>query len=236
MTDPNDLLDRLSALRADNSRLRRLLNEAGVTDSLRHALRDTMALLRTIVRRSSESATEIDDYVAHLEGRIDTLMRMRARTDAFGEADLHLLISEELTFHLVRDGERATIEGPPVRLRPKAAQMLALAVHELVSNAVEHGSLDRIEGHAYIGWRIDSIGQEQVLTLVWIEKGGASRLEGPFRRGFGREILETMLAYELGGRTDLDFKPEGLCCTIRIPFTQRIGRLSEVSCSGDDLL
>ncbi len=227
MTDPGDLIDRLAALEADNHRLRRLLDEAGVTDSLRHALRDTMALLRTIVRRSAETASDVESYVAHLEGRIDSLMRMRARTDAFGEADLHLLVSEELLFHLVREGERANISGPPVRLRPKAAQVLALAMHELVSNAVEHGPLDRTQGRVTVTWQILGAKRQPSLVLDWTEEGASSPLEGPFRHGFGREVLETMLAYELGAQTELQFDPRGLRGTIRIPFTPRVGRISD---------
>lgn len=227
MTDPGDMADRLAALEADNHRLRRLLDEAGVTDSLRHALRDTMALLRTIVRRSSETATDVESYVAHLEGRIDSMMRMRARTDAFGEADLHLLVSEELLFHLVREGERASIEGPAIRLRPKAAQVLALAVHELVSNAVEHGALDRDEGIIHVSWRIDTEEAEPRLTFVWAETGGAARPDSFRRRGFGREVLETMLAYELGAQTELAFESGGLRGCLSFPFTERFGRLCE---------
>lgn len=234
MMDSRKTKDRLAALEADNHRLRRLLNETDVTDSLRHALRDTMTLLRTIVRRSSETAADIDSYVDHLEGRIDSLMRMRARTDAFGEADLYLLVSEELMFHLVRDGERALVEGPAVRLRPKAAQVLALAVHELVSNAVEHGALDRVAGCVDIAWRIVTDERQAHLIFTWSERGGVAVLEGPFRRGFGREVLETMLAYELGATTDLAFAPAGLRCSIRIPFTPRFGRLCDRPTGLDD--
>lgn len=233
MTDPSDMADRLAALEADNHRLRRLLDEAGVTDSLRHALRDTMALLRTIVRRSAETAVDLESYVAHLEGRIDTLMRMRARTDAFGEADLHLLVSEELLFHLVREGERASIKGPEVRLRPKAAQVLALAVHELASNAVEHGALDRDEGIVHVSWDIDTRESEPRLTFVWAETGGVPHSDRSHHRGFGREVLETMLAYELGAQADLAFEPGGLRSRLSFPFTERFGRLCE-PVDGDD--
>lgn len=227
MTEPSDVTDRLAALEADNARLRRLLDTSGVTDSLRHALRETVALFRTILRRSSESADDVEGFVAHLEGRLDSLMRMRARTDAFGEADLHLLVSEELMFHLVREGERATIEGPAVRLRPKAAQVLALAFHELVSNAVEHGTLDGIEGCVDVRWRIERDGGRDTLSVSWQERGGAGRVTPPKRRGFGCEVLETMLAYQLGAHTTLAFEPDGLVCQIRFPFEDRVGRLAE---------
>lgn len=226
MTDQRDIMDRLAAIEADNARLRRLLGEAGVSDTLRHALRDTVALLRTIMRRSSETATDVESYASHLEGRLDTLMRIRARTDAFGEADLHLLVSEELTFHLVREGERAIIEGPAIRLRPKAAQVLAMAIHELASNAVEHGALDQPGGYVDVTWHVEPDGGEPVLSLCWNERGGLLDQGGDVRRGFGREVLETMLAYELEAETALAFEPDGLRCSVRFPFTARIGRLA----------
>lgn len=227
MTDQRDVLDRLAAVEADNARLRRLLDELGVADSLRHALRDTLALLRTIIRRSAETSGDVENYVAHLEGRLDSLMRMRGRTDAFGEADFHLLVSEELMFHLVREGERAVIEGPAVRLRPKAAQVLALAMHELASNAVEHGALHRLEGRVDVRWRVEQEGERPIFSLFWTERGGDLDQGRPIaRRGFGREVLETMIAYELEAETSLVFEPDGLRCTIRFPFTERVGRLA----------
>src|SRR5690348_565693 len=121
MTDPRDLAERLTALEADNARLRRLLDEAGMPDSLRHGMRNTMAMVRTIMHRSAEGVADVETYVAHLDGRFGAVMRVQAATDAFGGADLHSLISDELMFHLVREGEQATIGGPRVRLRPKAA-------------------------------------------------------------------------------------------------------------------
>src|SRR4051812_5020868 len=99
MTDPNGTADQFAALRADNARLRRLLDEAGMPDSLRHGLRNTLTMLRTIMRRSAENADDVDSYVAHLEGRLSALTRVQTITDAFGEADLHTLVSDELTVH-----------------------------------------------------------------------------------------------------------------------------------------
>jgi len=227
MTDPGDVRDRLSAVEADNARLRRLLDEAGVADNLRHALRDTMALVRRVMWRSAETSSDVESYVAHLEGRLDSLMRMRGRTDAFGEADLHLLVTEELMFHLVREGERAVIEGPSLRLRPKPAQAMAMAMHELVSNAVEHGPLDVPAGAVEVRWHVEDEADGRMLTLVWTERGGAIDPDSAMRHGFGREVLETLLAYELGADTSLVFAPTGLRCTIRLPFTDRVGRIAQ---------
>jgi two-component sensor histidine kinase len=228
MTDPRDLAardmaERLAALEADNTRLRRLLDEAGVPDSLRHGMRNTMAMMRTVIHRSAEQSTDVETYVAHLDGRFGAVMRVQAATDAFGDADLHTLISDELMFHLVREGEQAALTGPRVRLRPKAALVLALALHELTSNAVEHGTLALPQGRVTAAWRVtDAEPEPPVLILDWAETGG-SGVQAPARRGFGTDVLEDMLAYDLGAQTSLRYAPDGLRCTIRLPLTARVG-------------
>jgi len=228
MTAPDDTADRLVALEADNARLRRLLDASGVPENLRHAFRDTVVLLRAIMRRSAETAEDVEGYLAHLEGRLDALARVRSRTDEYGEADLHTLISDELLFHLVREGDRASIEGPTVRLRPKAAQVLAMAVHELASNAVEHGPLARSEGTVTVAWRLEAGPGDPVLELDWKETG-ATGLAGPARRGFGTSVLEDMLAYDLKARAVLAFELDGLHYAARIPMTVRLGRTLETA-------
>jgi two-component sensor histidine kinase len=227
MTDPRDLAERLTALEADNARLRRLLDEAGMPDSLRHGMRNTMAMVRTIMHRSAEGVADVETYVAHLDGRFGAVMRVQAATDAFGGADLHSLISDELMFHLVREGEQATIGGPRVRLRPKAALVLALALHELTSNAIEHGSLALPQGRISATWQVDTARDgagtaPPVLTLDWVETGGSGVRE-PAKRGFGTDVLEDMLSYDLGAQASRSFAPDGLRCTIRLPLTARIG-------------
>ena len=226
MTDPGDLVDQLASLKADNARLRRLLDEAGMPDNLRHALRDTVAMLRAMLRQSAESAEDAESYAAHLDGRLVALTRVRAATDAFGEADLHTLIADELHVHLVRDGERAVLSGPRVRLRPKPAQVFAMAMHELASNGVEHGLLSRTEGRVEVTWRTELGEAGPLLVLVWKETGGAE-LSEPSRRGYGTMVLEEMLAYQLKARAVLAYEPDGLRCTLHIPFAERTGRLVE---------
>lgn len=223
MTDRRDLEARLAALEADNTRLRRLLDEAGMPDSLRHGMRNTMAMMRTVIHRSAEHSVDVETYVAHLDGRFGAVMRVQAATDAFGDADLHTLISDELMFHLVREGEQAALAGPRVRLRPRAALVLALALHELTSNAVEHGSLALPHGRIRVTWRVDDAeAGPPVLALDWAETGG-SGVRSPDRRGFGTDVLEDMLAYDLGALATLGYEPDGLRCTIRLPLTARIG-------------
>lgn len=227
MNDPRASVERLAALEADNARLRRLLDAAGMPDGLRHGGRNMMATMRIIMHRSAECAADVDSYVAHLDGRFGAVMRVQAATDAFGDVGLHTLISDELMVHLAREGEQASIAGPRVRLQPRSALILALALHELTSNAVEHGSLALPQGRISATWQVAGAGlaaEAPLLTIDWIETGG-SGMRVPVRRGFGTNVLEHMLAYELDAQVALGFGPDGLRCTIRLPLTARIGCL-----------
>lgn len=217
---------RVAKLEADNARLRRLLDAGGVPDGLRHGLRDTMAMLRAVLRLSADTAVTVESYATHLEGRLDAIARVRVGVDMFGEISLHSLISDELMIHLIREGDQAELAGPTVRLRPKAAQVMALAVHELCSNAIEHGVFGLSEGRVDVVWSIDDcdgVGPGD-LTLVWKEAGGTD-VVAPTSRGFGMQVLTEMLRYELDARIDLAFEADGLRCSVRLPLLPRIGHV-----------
>lgn len=216
----------VAKLEADNARLRSLLDAGGASDGLRHGLRDTMAMLRAVLRLSADTAHNVETYATHLEGRLDAIARVRVGVDLFGDISLHSLISDELMVHLIREGDQAELSGPTVRLRPKAAQVVALAIHELCSNAVEHGVFGLSKGCFKVDWSITDCGPTGLgdLTLVWKETGGVD-VSTPTRRGFGMQVLTEMLCYELNARVHLAFEPDGLRCTIHLPLVQRIGRV-----------
>jgi two-component sensor histidine kinase len=226
MAEESDIAARMVRLEADNKRLRRLLDEAGAPDGLRHGLRDTMAMLRAVLRLSAETADSVENYATHLEGRLDAIARVRVTADTFGEVNLHTLISDELMIHLIREGDQAALDGPAVRLRPKAAQLVALAIHELCSNAVEHGAFGLAEGGVEVRWSVDGTGATSAgeLTLAWKETGG-SAIGPPARQGFGMQVLTEMLSYELGARVDLAFEAGGLRCIIQFSLTPRVGHI-----------
>ncbi|MFZ5737594.1 MAG: HWE histidine kinase domain-containing protein [Pseudomonadota bacterium] len=218
----DDTPARIAELEADNRRLRRLLDQRDAPGELRHRMRSTMAMLRTIIRKSAGTQRDLDAYVGHLEDRLDALMRAQAVADEQGTIDLHKLMSDELLHYQARDGEHTTIEGPVLQLQPRAGQVLALAVHELAVNAVEHGALGN-GGTIDIRWRVDGDGAAPTLTLVWKETD-TTPLSEPSHHGFGTEVLKRTLEYELRAKTDLSFEGDGLRCTIRIPLSERIDR------------
>ncbi|MGO4387656.1 HWE histidine kinase domain-containing protein [Microvirga sp. 2YAF29] len=217
---------RIAELEADNRRLRHLLDQRDAPGELRHRLRNTVAMLRTIIRRSAATNRDLDAYVGHLEDRLDTLVRIQATADARGFVELHTLLSDELFHYGASEGDRVLLSGPDVNLQPKAGQILALAVHELAVNAIEHGALGSSTGRIEISWSISGEAPNASLSLVWKEWDVAAIAE-PSRHGFGTEVLTRTLLYELKADTSLTFETDGLRCTIRFPLSERIGTAAE---------
>jgi two-component system, chemotaxis family, CheB/CheR fusion protein len=99
---------------------------------------------------------------------------------------------------------------------------MALAIHELATNALKYGALSKASGRIDVNWQVDDRGSVPELTFNWIEKHGP-RIDGPPSiRGFGTELLEKTVAYELKGKTELEFLPPGLRCTIKLPLSDQV--------------
>jgi PAS domain S-box-containing protein len=118
---------------------------------------------------------------------------------------------------------RVAAAGPPVRLAPETALALAMALHELATNAAKHGALSVSAGRVEVAWRVDrpaGAGDDATLVLDWVERGGPPVPGPPKRRGFGSRLIERGLPIQLGrgGAVAMDFAPAGLCCRITAPL------------------
>ncbi|MBV9064178.1 MAG: PAS domain-containing protein, partial [Methylobacteriaceae bacterium] len=190
---------------------------------LQHRVRNTLSVVRSIARRTAETSATVDDFAAHLEGRLAALARVQASVtrDPASGVNLASLVAEELVAHAAHEGEQATISGPPINLRPKAAETFALAVHELSANAVKYGALSSTNGRVRIDWKIKQADGASTLVFDWTETGGPPVDGKPKRRGFGTELLEQTLSYELKAATSMKFNGHGLACTIELPLNER---------------
>jgi two-component sensor histidine kinase len=223
MSDDNLTLAHVAELEADNRRLRRLLDQGGAPGELRHRLRNTLALLRIIIRKSARPDQSVESFAAHVEGRLNAIARAQAMIDDFGFIRFSTLLADELLAHAVSEGERAELSGPEVFLQPRAGQVLALALHELTINAVEYGNLGG-EGKTRVHWSVIQEGEEPVFEMCWEEQERSSQASMD-RRGFGVEVLTRMLPYELKAVTRWQVDDEGLRFTMRLPFTKDVGHL-----------
>ncbi|WP_298258093.1 CheR family methyltransferase [Bradyrhizobium sp.] len=190
---------------------------------LQHRVRNTLGVVRSIARRSSETSTSVEDYAAHLDGRLNAFARTQSMVtrDPEGGVDLEYLVVEEMLGYNAREGEQLRVSGPPVRFQPKAAETFALAIHELATNAIKYGALSRPTGKVDVSWRLYGDADQTELIFDWQERGGP-RVEPPQRKGFGTELLEKTLAFELKGKATLNYDPSGLRCTIAIPLNRRV--------------
>jgi two-component sensor histidine kinase len=114
-----------------------------------------------------------------------------------------------------------SICGEPYALAPAVAQGVAMAVHELATNAVKHGALSTLEGRVAVSWT--QVTDISPAVITWREMGGP-RVREPARRGLGMSVLERALRGAAGGRTQLIWAPDGLVCELwlgRPPVTMQ---------------
>ena len=213
----------ISARKQTETRMKLLLGE------LQHRVRNILGVVRSIVGRTVRSATSMEELFSHLDGRLDTLARTHGVFARAGDASVGL---EEM----VRDGmlsvaaqeEQITVEGPPLRLRRQAAETFALALHELTTNAVKYGALARADGRVSVCWRIVHLSAGPALSLEWRESGVPAVDMAPGRSGFGRELIERGLPYELGAVTELEFGRGGVRARILVPLTEQLAILDQL--------
>jgi two-component sensor histidine kinase len=116
------------------------------------------------------------------------------------------------------------IEGSSVLLPSSSAQLLALAIHELATNAVKYGALAQRSGQLAVRWEVDKEAAKPIAAVEWRETGVAMPEGGRKRRGYGSELIERALPFQLGAKTKLEFRPDGLCCEIIVPITSKESR------------
>jgi two-component system CheB/CheR fusion protein len=194
---------------------------------LQHRVRNTLGVVRSIASRTAVTSRTVEEYASNLAGRISAFARVQAAVtqDPTAGLDLEQIVGSELLAHASRDGEPTTsIQGPKVLLAAKAAETLALAIHELAVNAAKHGALADPRGRVRVSWRIEKglDGAEPRLAFEWTESGVALSGEPPTRQGFGTELLERTLVYELGATTSLRFEASGFQFSLDLPLTNRV--------------
>ncbi len=187
---------------------------------LQHRVRNTLAVVRSIARRTAQTSGSVEEMASHLQGRIDAFSRVQAVVTRNPEAgiDLASMIEDELLAHAAREGERLVMEGPAVSLKPRPAESISLGIHELATNAVKYGALSSDEGRLRVRWARERSDGIDWLKLVWDEDGLRLPAGEPDRKGFGLELLQRTLPYDLRANTKLEFRPEGVRFTIELPL------------------
>jgi two-component sensor histidine kinase len=181
---------------------------------LDHRVKNSLATVQAVTRMSLVEAKSVQSAKEDLLGRIramseaqNLLIDRNAQGSTVGE-----VLANALTPFGFEASEscRIQLSGPVVRINPKQTQTLAMAVHELATNAAKYGALSNDRGTVHITWTFDrSHGSH--FDLVWQEAGGPE-VSRPTRQGFGTTMLTRILAQEINGETSLEYNSDGLIC------------------------
>jgi PAS domain S-box-containing protein len=177
-----------------------------------HRAKNVLATVQATVHLT-ESDTP-DGLKQAIQGRIQALAnvhRLFVETRWTG-AELHSLVTDELSPYYQHCETRLQIDGPRLLLEPNTAQTIAVTLHELATNAAKYGALSVATGHVQVEWSCAADGR---LVLRWTEAGGPL-VKPPTRRGFGTRVMEGMIRGQLKGEMRFDWRAEGLVCEIAL--------------------
>ncbi|GEL41785.1 hypothetical protein MEX01_23760 [Methylorubrum extorquens] len=94
-------------------------------------------------------------------------------------------------------------------LPSELAVPVGMALHELTTNALRHGALAHAEGRLQVAWWVEEGPAGRVFGWHWNEHDGPPAAH-PTREGFGRNLLDKVLAAQTGADVDVAFAPDGL--------------------------
>lgn len=189
-----------------------------LTRELNHRVKNTLANVLSIIALTRRRTGNVDEFVAGLDGRIRALSAthdLLTRSD-WGVTPLRDVIEAELAPYVKSHDHRVELQGPDIRLAPSDALSLGLAIHELATNAAKFGALSQPGGRLDIKWTPIA---DSLARVEWIESEGPP-VPQERKTGFGTDLLERIVAHELKNPIDLEFRPEGVRCTLVIPLRE----------------
>lgn len=187
----------------------RMLNE-----ELNHRVKNVLAIIKSLVGNPSQEGKTLQEYVTALKGRIQALSYAHDQIiRGEGGGGLRDLLEAELSPHRSAEA-RVELSGPPITLDSRAFSVMALVLHELATNAAKYGALSQTGGQLSVAWTINDNGD---CELQWREIL-PMKLQTPSRSGFGTALISRSIPYDLGGRSNIRYLPDGLVAEILLPF------------------
>jgi PAS domain S-box-containing protein len=216
------LRDRTAEREAEERR-ELLINE------LNHRVKNSLATVQSVAVQTLRNAKDTREASALFEARLMALARAHdvLTQENWEGARLKAIVAGAIAAFQASGDDRFDVHGPDVWVSPQFALALAMAVHELGTNAVKYGALSNGSGRVEVVWSVLGRASGRRLVLGWRESDGPP-VKAPERRGFGSRLIERSLAGDLGGEARLDFAPTGLVCTIETrldgPAASAMGR------------
>lgn len=223
------LIGRLITKRAMEDRLvlewltRQSAIRNSLTRELNHRVKNTLANVLSIVSLTRRRSRDIDDFAESLTARVRALSATHdlLSQSNWSHAPIEDIVRSELAPYMEGHETHVELAGPEISLAPNDALSLGLAIHELATNAAKYGALSTIDGRIHVTWHLLN---PDLAEVHWRESGGPE-VTSPAKRGFGRDLIEKIVAGELKSEVELQFKPEGVECRLQVPV-RRIGEFS----------
>lgn len=180
-----------------------------------HRAKNMLAVVQSIARQTMRA--EPGAFIDRFSRRIQSLAAAQDLFIASGWAPVALrdVVSTQLAPFGAVDGVRMAVEGPPIEIKPPAAQAIAMAVHELAANASAAGALSTPQGRVAIVW---AVGDDGRMTLMWRESGGPPPPAAPpDSAGYGMKVIVDMVRMTLRGEVTAGYGPDGFAWTLAAP-------------------
>jgi two-component sensor histidine kinase len=185
-------------------------------DELNHRVKNTLATVQSLAHQTFRGVAS-SSVIAKYDGRLSALGRAHnvLSDERWSGADVRDVVAQALG--PFSQAQRVQMAGPEVRVAPRCALMLSMALHELATNAAKYGALSGSEGTIEIEWKCTEANPRRLL-LVWKEFGGPPVIS-PAHRGFGARLIEQSFVAQLGGRAKLDFTSAGVIAELECPIS-----------------
>ena len=189
---------------------------------LNHRVKNTLAVVQGIAQQTFKGAAAPPELQAAFLGRLNALALAHGMLteSSWRHASLPDIVADTLRTAAV-SLSRLSLSGPPILLEPKAALAAAMALHELVTNAVKYGAFSNDAGRVSVTWAAAHEASSR-FRLEWVETGGPP-VAPPRRVGFGSKLIERLAAQDLGGAASHEFRAEGIRCVLE-------GRAADGAC------
>jgi len=194
---------------------------------LHHRTRNLLAVVRSISEQTLAKSVSLNDFAGQFNDRLSALSRVQGLLARDGGSAIAIgeLVRQELkALGAEIAGDRVRLEGGSVMLPKDAVQILLLVLHELATNALKHGALRSSGGTLTVKWRTVQNGKGPRLLIEWVESGVDLDPEsiGRTRRGYGRQLIEQALPYQLDAEASFMMHGDGIRCTIDMPLGGRV--------------